>query len=72
LDRSYSTNSKKPSTPISRQFATISSVDESLQDEDAWMSILAVANAEVSIAKKKMIKIEIFIFFLFSLMYSID
>ncbi len=50
LDRSNSPNSKKPSTPNSRQF--ISSIDESLHDEDAWMSILAVANAEVIITNK--------------------
>lgn len=44
LDRSNSGNPKKPSTPVSRQF-----VDESLHDEDAWMPILAVANAEVTL-----------------------
>lgn len=49
LDRSNSTTPKKPSTPLSRQFFNMSSVDESLHDDDAWMSILAVANAEVMI-----------------------
>jgi len=45
LDRSNSISPIKPSTPVSR--INISSVDESLDDEDAWMSILDVANAEV-------------------------
>lgn len=49
LDRSNSTTPKKPSTPQSRQFLNMSSLDESLHDDDAWMSILAVANAEVII-----------------------
>jgi len=60
LDRSNSTSPKKPSTPLSR--ANISSFDESLHDEDAWMSILAVANAEVKIFKSKF---EFFCFFFF-------
>lgn len=47
LDPSNSTSPKKPSTPVSRQSANQSFVDESLHDEDAWMSILAVVNAEV-------------------------
>jgi hypothetical protein len=67
LDRSNLTSPKKPSTPVSR--ANISSFDESLHDEDAWMSILAVANAEVKILKSKF---ELLFFFSFSLMYSID
>jgi hypothetical protein len=53
LDRSNSTTPKKPSTPVSRQFANTSFVDESLRDEDAWMSILAVADAEVKLNKQK-------------------
>ena len=53
LDRSTSPNSKKPSTPVSRQWINGSFVDESLHDEDAWMPILAVANAEVKFFELK-------------------
>jgi hypothetical protein len=41
-------NPIKPNTPITN----MSSIDESLHDEDAWMSILAVVNAEVTSLKK--------------------
>ena len=48
LNESNSSNPRKPSTPVSVQFTSPSSVDESLHDEDAWVPILAVADAEVS------------------------
>lgn len=60
LDQSNSTPPKKPSTPVSRQFANVSPIDESLQDEDAWMSILAVANDEVNKNKKKLLNLNFF------------
>jgi len=41
----------------------ISSIDGSLHDEDAWMPILAVANAEVN--TKKIIKSKFSIVFFF-------
>ncbi len=47
IDQSNSSSPNKPSTPISRQFENLSFVDENLNDEDAWMSILDVANIEV-------------------------
>ncbi|CAF0868563.1 unnamed protein product [Rotaria sordida] len=47
LNQSYSSSPKKPSTPVSRHIGNISIFDESLHDEDAWMSILDVVNAEL-------------------------
>jgi hypothetical protein len=47
LDSSISYNLKKPTTSPSRQISHLSFIDESLTDEDAWMSILDVVNMEV-------------------------
>ncbi|CAF0983007.1 unnamed protein product [Rotaria sordida] len=47
--QSNKTNPKKLSISISGQLANTLSLDESLHDEDAWMSILDVANAELDV-----------------------
>lgn len=47
IKRSISASPKKPSTPLFTQFSNFSFIDENLTDEDAWMSILDVVNAEV-------------------------
>lgn len=52
LDPSNSSSPKKPSTPVSRQLTNQSFVDESLHDEDAWMPILAVVNAELDVLNR--------------------
>ncbi len=53
LDRTNTTNPKKANTSEPKQTGNKSFADESLHDEDAWMSILAVANAEVKNKKNK-------------------
>ncbi|CAF3452893.1 unnamed protein product [Rotaria sp. Silwood1] len=52
LHQSNSNNPKKLSTSISEQFGNALSLDESLHDEDAWMSILDVANAELDVLNR--------------------
>ncbi|CAF3465801.1 unnamed protein product [Rotaria sp. Silwood1] len=52
LHQSNSNNPKKLSTSISEQFGNVLSLDESLHDEDAWMSILDVANAELDVLNR--------------------
>ncbi|CAF2924056.1 unnamed protein product [Rotaria sp. Silwood2] len=47
-----SINAKRLSTSMSGQYANTLSLDESLHDEDAWMSILDVANAELDILNR--------------------
>jgi len=47
INQSISNSPKNSSTPTSRQVTIISFADENLTDEDAWMSILEVVNAEV-------------------------
>ncbi|CAF4573450.1 unnamed protein product [Rotaria socialis] len=48
LNQFWSDNQKKPSTPVSGKSGNVSTADESLHDEDAWMSILDVVNAELA------------------------
>ena len=49
LNQSISSSPTKCHRSSSRLFNTVPSIDESLHDEDAWMSILDVVHAEVFI-----------------------
>jgi hypothetical protein len=44
LDQSILNNSR---IPLTREVTNVSFMDENLSDEDAWMCILDVVNAEV-------------------------
>ncbi len=47
FDQSILNNSR---TPLTREVTNLSFMDENLSDEDAWMCILDVVNAEVWIS----------------------
>ncbi|CAF0749890.1 unnamed protein product [Adineta steineri] len=52
LDQSNSMNQKELNESEMTQYINMSFTDEILQDEDAWMSILAVANAELDLLNR--------------------
>ena len=47
INQSISNSQQKSDTLKSRQFTNLSFIDENLTDEDAWMPILDIVNAEV-------------------------
>jgi hypothetical protein len=63
-DQSNLSSPQKTHTSVSRQFVRASSVDESLHDEDAWMSILDVVNAEVNISHLEILFYILYILYL--------